>query len=56
VPVWLLTYMYGGKSYQVVINGVTGKTAGAHPWSWIKIALLLIVALLVLYFVSYGRS
>ena len=24
VPVWLLTYVYGAKSYQVVINGVTG--------------------------------
>ncbi|MBI4474513.1 MAG: zinc ribbon domain-containing protein [Acidobacteria bacterium] len=56
VPVWLLTYMYGGKSYQVVINGVTGKTAGAHPWSWIKIALLVIVAVLVLYFVSLGAN
>jgi hypothetical protein len=49
VPVWLLTYTYGNKVYQVAANGVTGKMAGEHPWSWIKIALLILVALIVLY-------
>lgn len=49
VPVWLMTYRYGAKSYQVVVNGVTGKIAGAHPWSWVKILLLVIVALILLY-------
>jgi hypothetical protein len=48
-PVWLLTYTYHAKSYQVVINGVTGTLAGSRPWSWIKIALLIIVALFLLY-------
>lgn len=47
-PVWLLTYAYGTKSYQVVINGVTGRMAGSRPWSWIKITLLVIVALIIL--------
>ncbi len=27
-PVWLLTYVYGKTSYQVVVNGVTGSLAG----------------------------
>ena len=49
VPVWLLTYTYGHTVYQVVVNGVTGTMAGDRPWSWIKIALLVIVALIVLY-------
>jgi DNA-directed RNA polymerase subunit RPC12/RpoP len=48
-PVWLLTYTYHGTPYQVVINGVTGTLAGSRPWSWIKIALLVLVALIVLY-------
>lgn len=47
-PVWLLTYNYGAKSYQVVVNGVTGKIAGGRPWSWIKITLLVIVGLIIL--------
>jgi hypothetical protein len=49
VPVWLMTYRYGARWYQVVVNGVTGRMAGAHPWSWIKILLLVIAILIVLY-------
>ena len=52
VPAWLLSYTYGATSYQVVVNGVTGRIAGGHPWSWIKIALLVLVVLVVLYFLS----
>jgi len=45
VPIWLMTYTYGATSYQVVINGVTGRLAGGRPWSWIKILLLVLVVL-----------
>jgi hypothetical protein len=48
VPVWLLTYTYGSTVYQVAANGVTGRMAGRRPWSWIKIALLILVALLLI--------
>ena len=48
VPVWLMSYTYGSTSYQVVVNGVTGRLAGAHPWSWVKIALLVLVGLIIL--------
>lgn len=47
-PVWLLSYVYRGKSYQVVVNGVSGSIAGERPWSWIKIALLVLLAAIVL--------
>jgi len=46
-PVWLLTYRHGTRSYQVVVNGVTGRIAGARPWSWVKILLLVILAVVV---------
>jgi len=49
LPVWLMTYTFGGKAYQVVINGVTGTVAGGRPWSWVKIALLVLLALIVVY-------
>ena len=49
MPVWLVTYVYRAKSYQVLVNGVTGKIAGERPWSWIKITLLVLVILIVLY-------
>lgn len=46
-PVWLMTYVYRAKSYQVMVNGVTGEIAGSRPWSWIKIALLVLLALTI---------
>jgi Zn finger protein HypA/HybF involved in hydrogenase expression len=49
VPVWLLTYTYGSRVYQLAANGVTGRMAGERPWSWIKIVLLVIVLLIILY-------
>jgi Zn finger protein HypA/HybF involved in hydrogenase expression len=51
VPVWLVTYDYKAKSYQVVANGVTGAISGEHPWSWVKITLLIVAILIVLYIV-----
>jgi hypothetical protein len=56
VPVWLMTYTYGARSYQVVVNGVTGVMSGSRPWSWVKIALavLAVIALLTLISVATG--
>ena len=42
VPVWLLTYNFGAKAFQVVVNGVTGRMAGDYPKSFWKIALLVL--------------
>lgn len=47
-PLWLLTYHYGPKNFQVVINGYTGAIAGRYPKSWIKITLAVLAALAVL--------
>jgi hypothetical protein len=46
-PLWLLTYDYGRRSFQVIVNGYTGAIAGKHPLSWVKI-LLAIIAVLIL--------
>jgi len=48
VPVWLLTYTYGSKNFVVVINGYTGRIAGHHPLSWIKITLVVLAILLII--------
>jgi Zn finger protein HypA/HybF involved in hydrogenase expression len=48
LPVWLLTYNYGSKSYQVAVNGVTGKIDGEYPLSWVKIMIVTVLALIVL--------
>jgi hypothetical protein len=48
VPVWLATYTYGSKSFQVVVNGYTGKMAGEHPLSWVKITLAVLAVILII--------
>jgi ribosomal protein S27E len=44
-PIWLLTYNYGARHFQVVINGYTGAIAGKYPKSWVKITLAVLAAL-----------
>jgi hypothetical protein len=52
-PVWLLTYSYGARKFQCVMNGVTGAVRGEYPKSPWKIALLVIgVIVLVVFFMS----
>jgi hypothetical protein len=48
LPVWLLTYTYGTKNYQVAVNGATGKITGEFPLSWVKIMIAVIIGLIVL--------
>jgi hypothetical protein len=57
VPIWLVSYTYGPKSFQVVVNGFTGKMAGEHPLSWLKITLAVLAAIVVilLLFALFGR-
>jgi hypothetical protein len=47
VPVWLLSYNYGNRPWQVVVNGYTGQIAGDYPKSPWKIALLVLLAIIV---------
>ncbi len=48
LPVWLLTYTYGTKNYQVTVNGATGKVSGEYPLSWVKITLAILIALIII--------
>ena len=56
VPVWLLTYDYGAKKYQVVANGYTGAIAGNYPYSAWKIFFLVVAILIVLLVVIYASN
>lgn len=47
LPIWLLTVVYGGKPFQVCINGFTGEVQGRRPYSTIKIAFAVTVAVIV---------
>lgn len=58
VPLWLLTYGYGARHFQVVVNGYTGSIAGEYPKSWIKITCAVLGAALValILFLAFGRG
>ncbi len=54
LPVWITAYRFKRKVYRVLVNARTGEVQGERPWSWIKIALfvLLLVAVgAITYFV-----
>ncbi len=48
VPVWLLTYNFSNKPFQVVVNGYTGRMAGDYPKSIWKILFLVLLAIIAL--------
>lgn len=49
VPIWLLSYLFRAKSYQVVVNGYTGLMAGQYPKSPWKIAFLVLLAIIAFF-------
>jgi hypothetical protein len=46
-PVWLLTYTFGARRFQCVMNGVTGAVRGEYPKSPWKIALIVLAIVIV---------
>jgi hypothetical protein len=52
VPIWLLTYTFGAKTFQVVANGYTGVLAGRYPKSAWKIFFAALAVLLVIMIIA----
>ena len=48
LPVWLLTVIYAGRPFQVFINGMTGEVQGQRPWSKVKIAFAVVIAVILI--------
>ncbi|WP_195849514.1 hypothetical protein [Nocardioides marmotae] len=47
LPLWLASYTHGGKQWQVMVNANTGEVTGDRPYSNVKIALAVLVALVL---------
>lgn len=45
LPVWAGNYVFGGRTYQVLINGVSGEVQGERPYSVVKIVSAVLAAL-----------
>jgi hypothetical protein len=55
LPLWESAFGYGGKTYQYLVNGETGKVSGNRPYSMAKIAAAVIggiIALIMLFSVA----
>lgn len=50
MPLWISAFLYNKKTFQFIINGQTGEVKGERPYSWIKIAslILFIIGLIVI--------
>jgi ribosomal protein S27E len=48
LPVWIGCYLFGGNTFQVLINGISGEVHGDRPYSAVKItlAVLAVIALI----------
>lgn len=53
LPVWLATYRYNRKVYQVLVNARTGEVRGDRPYSWVKITFAVILGLILLGILLY---
>ena len=53
LPVWLAAYRYRGKSFRFVVNGRTGSVEGERPYSPVKIAIAVAVALIIAGIIAY---
>jgi predicted RNA-binding Zn-ribbon protein involved in translation (DUF1610 family) len=48
LPLWIATYVYAGRTFQVLVNANTGEVLGERPYSKLKIALAVLGGLIVL--------
>jgi ribosomal protein S27E len=55
LPVWFVSYNFGAKAYQVLVNGYNGEIAGEYPKSFWKI-FFLVLALAALALIIFAAS
>jgi hypothetical protein len=57
VPIWMLTYTYGARVFQVIANGVSGQIAGQYPKSFWKVFFLVVgILILILLLMLFGQQ
>ena len=53
LPLWIGTYAYRGRPYQVLVNGQTGAVNGDKPVDGVKVALITAAVVIVVAFLLY---
>ena len=52
MPMWVASYRYRERLFQVLVNGRTDKVAGDRPWSWFKIFRLIVLILVAVVLIA----
>ncbi len=53
LPVWISAYKYNKKLYRFMVNARTGEVQGERPYSWIKITLAVLLAIIIIAAIYY---
>jgi hypothetical protein len=56
LPVWINAYQFRGKTFRFLVNGQTGEVVGSAPFSYVKLVLVIIAALVVLFLILLAAS
>jgi DNA-directed RNA polymerase subunit RPC12/RpoP len=48
LPVWIVAYLYAGRTFQVLVNARTGEVIGQRPYSVVKIVFAVLLGLVLL--------
>jgi DNA-directed RNA polymerase subunit RPC12/RpoP len=48
LPVWISAYLYNGRTFRFLVNARSGEVQGERPYSWVKITLAVLGALLLI--------
>lgn len=56
LPVWMASYRFKNKRYQVMINAQTGEVLGDRPWSVVKIASTAVSIVFVIVMIFLART
>lgn len=56
LPIYVSAYRFKGKVYQFLVNGRTGEVQGERPWSWLKIAGLVLIVLGAIFALWYAKN
>lgn len=56
LPLWIGSYTYAGKMFDIVVNGQTGKVAGSKPKDSLKIWLIILIVVLLVLTIAMGAA
>ena len=48
LPIWISSYKYKDKVYNFVVNGQTGKVSGKTPISALRVAIVVVIAIILI--------